>query len=433
MPPPDLAGMRRGWCPTVGRPMTTGDGLLVRLHPRHARLDLMQARAIAAAARACGNGLIDLTGRGNLQIRGVSAATHARLAERLAAAGADGDDDGAFCIVPPLAGIDPAECLDAPGLANAIDARLRRLARAGALSPKFAVVIDGGGRQPLDDVEADIRLVAIDSAHLAVAIAAAEGDLWIGSAPRASAPEAVASLAAALCAEGAARRFRQLSPEARRRIAGRAALAPVAARPARAPGQRIGAVPLGAGASAVGLGLPYGRMDAALLERLAGWSADAGGGELRLSPWRALFIPAVPDAAAPHLMAAAAAAGLIVDPFDPRRAITACPGAPACGRASVATHADAARLAAAAGRLLGEATVHVSGCAKGCARRAPADLTLVGEAGGYGIVLGGTAQDEPRGRLDIAAIAARLALLRDDTRPGGAAGERLAAAFAPSS
>jgi precorrin-3B synthase len=35
----------------------------------------------------------------------------------------------------------------------------------------------------------------------------------------------------------------------------------------------------------------------------------------------------------------------------------------------------------------------VSGCAKGCARTAPADLTLVGEGGRYGVVRDGTTRD----------------------------------------
>ncbi len=42
---------------------------------------------MADAARACGNGHIDLTGRANLQIRGLRAESHGALVELLAAAG----------------------------------------------------------------------------------------------------------------------------------------------------------------------------------------------------------------------------------------------------------------------------------------------------------------------------------------------------------
>ena len=78
-----VADLRRGWCPGVLRPMPTGDGLLVRLHPPGGALAPAQARAVAEAARACGNGLIDVTGRGNLQLRGVREETHAELVGRL--------------------------------------------------------------------------------------------------------------------------------------------------------------------------------------------------------------------------------------------------------------------------------------------------------------------------------------------------------------
>src|ERR1700681_3336099 len=120
----ELDDLRRGWCPTVYRPMETGDGLLVRVHPPSARLTPLQARAIATAARSCGNGLIDLSGRGNLQIRGIRPATHAELVKILSAAGLDDATTPQRCIVAPLAGRDPAELIDAARLADEIDAAL---------------------------------------------------------------------------------------------------------------------------------------------------------------------------------------------------------------------------------------------------------------------------------------------------------------------
>ena len=63
----------RGWCPGALRPMESGDGLLVRVRPRAGRLATGDVIAIAAAAERYGNGLIDLTRRANLQLRGLSA------------------------------------------------------------------------------------------------------------------------------------------------------------------------------------------------------------------------------------------------------------------------------------------------------------------------------------------------------------------------
>ena len=74
-----IAPRRKGWCPGALRPMETGDGLIARVRASGGRLTLDQAATIAAAARACGNGVLALSARANLQIRGVSEATLAEL------------------------------------------------------------------------------------------------------------------------------------------------------------------------------------------------------------------------------------------------------------------------------------------------------------------------------------------------------------------
>jgi len=67
--------------------METGDGWLVRLHPRGGRLSVDDLRRIADLARRHGSGLIDITARGNLQLRGVRPETHGPLVAELLATG----------------------------------------------------------------------------------------------------------------------------------------------------------------------------------------------------------------------------------------------------------------------------------------------------------------------------------------------------------
>jgi precorrin-3B synthase len=76
----------------------------------------------------------------------------------------------------------------------------------------------------------------------------------------------------------------------------------------------------------------------------------------------------------------------------------------------VAAPTDAARLAGAASHLIAAGlSLHVSGCAKGCAHPGPADLTLVGQENGcYGLVVGGTARDPAAVRLHLDEIMTRL-------------------------
>ena len=100
------------------------------------------------------------------------------------------------------------------------------------------------------------------------------------------------------------------------------------------------------------------------------------------------------------------AVDLITDPDDPLLRIEACPGAPACRSTRLDTRGDARRLAALSSRFGFEGTVHVSGCAKGCAKSAAADLVLVGAEGKYGIVRNGTAQDRPASSASFAELAA---------------------------
>ena len=125
--------MIRGWCPTVHAPMASGDGLLVRVKPFGGRISSPALHALAEAAASFGNGVIELTRRGNLQIRGVR--DPAAFARAMVAAGlADPDPDREarrnVIAVPPCDDTLVAE-------AEAI------LADLPGLPPKFHVVVQG--------------------------------------------------------------------------------------------------------------------------------------------------------------------------------------------------------------------------------------------------------------------------------------------------
>jgi len=146
----------KGWCPGALRPMRSGDGLVVRIRPHGGRLDAKQAAGIADLAGRYGNGLIDLTSRANLQIRGVGDHGYLPLMEGLAALGLlDPDQDTEArrnILVTPFwsAGDDTWQ----------LAAELER-GLAGAafdLPTKFGFAIDDGGERALADASADIRI-----------------------------------------------------------------------------------------------------------------------------------------------------------------------------------------------------------------------------------------------------------------------------------
>ena len=270
---------RRGWCPGVRRPMETGDGLLVRLHPFAGRLTADRARLIAEAAREFGNGHLDITARGNLQIRGVSDETYPgllALLEREGLAEPEGEGPNRLTIVSPLAGLDLDDRFDALALAQAIEDRAGHL---DGLPAKFFVAVDGGGLMPLDPIGADLHLVATREDYaIAFDSAASKGLHWIGATSPACAAEAVLPILAdfaemRLKGRTQARRLRDLEPVLVAELAASAELAPAIPPIERPAAPRAGSFQMRHG-HAVLLALPFGRCSTARLDQAAASGAS---------------------------------------------------------------------------------------------------------------------------------------------------------------
>ncbi|CCD85300.1 precorrin-3B synthase (CobG) [Bradyrhizobium sp. ORS 285] len=402
----------KGWCPGARRPMPSGDGLIVRVRPHGGALSVAALRELAAAARRFGNGEIDLTRRANLQIRGVSPETLAPLWDLMTSLGVLDDSAELEAIrnivINPLAGLDPAEISDMRPVAAALEAQLASDDALQALPAKFGFALDGGGRLPLTDLAADIRLVACGSAdgrHIAVGLTGPNGVEWLGSTTIAVAAAVAAKLARFVLQHSPTRRSATLPANASAIVAAELGLDASEAIASGAASPRLGLIPLAADTKAVGLGIPFGRIGSEILEQLTGLLASLDVSEVRLSPWRALYVAAKTGSAA-RLVADAARLGLIVDDADPLMRIDACSGVGCCTSTMLATREHARVLAAAMISTGFAGTLHVSGCAKGCARSASAEVVLVGEGGHYNIVCNGTVKSETFGVIDPADLAA---------------------------
>ncbi len=402
-----IAPRRKGWCPGALRPMETGDGLIARVRASGGRLSLDQAATIAAAARACGNGILALSARANLQIRGVSEATLADLHRRLAAVGlidADPDVERLRNIVAsPLSDIDQDAAFDLAPSVAALERRLAEDAGLRPLPPKFGYVIDARGRLPLADVDADIRFEGtFEADERAFAVYLSGDDPWavisaadeIGSA---AARLARAFLALAGSGADAPRRMRalvgRLGADAVFNEAGFDAVPYPRASACAHLAEALGAHAFGR-TIVVGVAAPFGEMDSTAFSALIGHAHRAGASGVRLAPWRTLFLTGVTPRGAASLVKEAAKLGFILDAGDRRLRVASCPGAPACLHGVHGLRDDALRWA----RLLpqGEGVIlHVSGCAKGCARPIPTAATLVATEAGYDLVLAGRAADDP--------------------------------------
>jgi precorrin-3B synthase len=404
---------RRGACPGLSAPMPTGDGLLVRLRPTRT-VSLVAFKKLCAAARRHGNGIVEITARGSIQVRGLSAASAPRFADAIMSLDIAAED-GVSVIVNPLAGLDPDELIDAEALAADLRRALGRTSFLGKLAPKVSVVIDGGGALSLDTLSADVRLRAelINGAiALRVSIGGEEANATpLGTTMPSDCTEVVLRLLEIIAQRGRNTRardvlaadgfepFREATSEllltsARPRASGDPEL------DSRLRGNdRKMAIGLFSSCDdlyARGIGLAFGHTEAATLERLADAAEAAGAHGVRIAPGRALFVTGLTRESVTAFTAAAERLGFIVRADDPRQHVIACAGAPICRSAHIAARAMAPRLAEIASPYLdGSFKIHVSGCAKGCARAAPAALTIVGTAAGCAFVANGSARDEP--------------------------------------
>jgi precorrin-3B synthase len=417
---------RRGACPGLSAPMPTGDGLLVRLTPL-GTMPLAAFAALATAAQKYGNGIVEVTARGNIQVRGLSAASTASFAAEIAALDIAAAD-GVPIVSSPLAGLDAQELVDADALAAELREALASAALAARLSPKVSVAIDGGGALDLDAIVADVRLDAVVSDGVALHVGVA------GDAATASELGLIRPNDAAAVVTGLVEVIAQSGRDVRARdiVASEgvapfaAALAPYICRslPRRresstgSPPSRgreggdavIGAHPLRDGAFACGVGLAFGHSEAASLQRLSDAAAAAGAIGIRAAPDRTLLIIGLQQRALPTFAAAAEALGFIVNAGDPRRRVVACAGAPICASAHIAARTLAPDIAAAvAAHYDNSFPIHVSGCSKGCAHPASTALTVVGTSTGCGLVANGCARDTPLMTVTIDELVAAVA------------------------
>ncbi len=356
----------KGWCPGALRPMLSGDGWLVRVRPFEGRLTGAQAVGLAELARGMGNGVIGLSNRANLQIRGVRDDAVDALTmglERLGLLDVDEDAEARRNIITApdwMAGDGTIEVATA----------LRRHLAAGTLPGlpgKFGFAVDIGARPVLRAAPADIRVEGVGDDLVVYADGASHG----APATRAGAAAMAVALAEWFIRTGGV-------ADGRGRMAAHLARAgadlPAAFRSVPIAGSAAPVARPGPAKAGFLLGFEFGQLGADTL-----WSIAAMG-PLRITPWRMILIEGLRDAPVHP--------DLITDPDDPRLRVVACPGAPSCRQGRQETRDIARALApfVPAGRLL-----HVAGCAKGCAHPGEADVTLVGQDAGFGMVHGGNA------------------------------------------
>ncbi|MEU1670708.1 cobalamin biosynthesis protein CobG [Streptomyces roseifaciens] len=466
-------------CPGTLRLHAADDGALARVRLPGGLLTVRQAEALAGAADELGDGHLDLTSRGNVQLRGLAAGCGGAVAGRLRLHGllpSDRHDRIRNVAASPLCGLDdrhpedrhlggpdgphqdsgsgPEAAAPEAGAATPdVQAWARELdgllcaddvpgvsADLTGLSGRFLFGLDDG-RGDIVALRPDVTLIASGAGHAGLFFGTAGPGLRISAAdaPRAAVVAAAGFLAALKAHGSTAWRVRELPPEQRPTAAGlaeRLAAAGIDCAPLPLPRLPLGDPPAPGlvtgpgGRCALSVTAPLGRLTGAQWRLVTRVAAEEGNQELRVTPWRGLVVPGLPAHKAPQLLAELADAGFVTSAGSAWHRAGACAGRPGCAKSLADVRADAARCLSG-GQPAGAATaatavtvtvptalpVYWSGCERRCGRPGGGRwVDVLATGDGYEVSLrGGGEPDGPVRRVAPGGLPEAVAAARAAT------------------
>ena len=324
-------------CPGLFYGTRAQDGFILRIRTPGGQLSVSQGRAIAQWLEDWDCESVQVTNRGNLQLRSLASAPNPQVFAQLQCLGLGARlpelDHLRNIMASPTAGIDVQERLDTRPWVRALDHYIQHSPHLAALPAKFSIGLDGGGsvaigtRSPLPWEyrynEIQLSLVTLEETHGELSpyfhLAFAAGKQLYDSGrliPVEQGVEAVAALsqayldylkqAAPLPQPGRRPRLKHLLadwgleqylqqvdgylpqplPEAFPLSRGKKFFAPTAV-----GGAHLGVHPQRQpGLAYVGVDLPLGQLTLAQLQGVLDIVAEFGQGPLRLTPWQSLII-----------------------------------------------------------------------------------------------------------------------------------------------
>jgi precorrin-3B synthase len=319
----------------VLRLISAADGSLARVRLPGGLVDATALRTLGAAARDLGDGRLELTSRGNVQLRALRPDDWQELGARLADAGlwpSISHELVRNIVASPLA--------DFADAVRELDAALCADARLAELSGRFLFGFDDGSND----------------------IAALNPDvLAVGRQP----VEAMLAAAHAFLDERAAQgssawRVDELA-DGRARVNERLGVRETRAVPPAPP------APAGPVDGGHVLLVALGRLSADQADWLA---ARVGSGVAKITPWRSVLLPTTD-------VSGAEAAGFGLDAGSRWYGVSACAGQPGCEKALADVQSEAARTA---GTWRG---VHFSGCGRRCGRPVGTVVDVIATGDGF--------------------------------------------------
>ncbi len=415
------------------------DSFMLRIRVPACEITAAQCHGLAQLATNLGNGFVDLTTRGNFQIREFKPRSIVQVLTRiqelgLASRGA-GCDNVRNVTASPNSGFDPAELIDVRPFAKGIHHYILNHRDLYGLPRKFNIAFDNGGSLSAAVDTNDIgffatRVTAASLSNLKSPLSASE--LSALSSPRSTPPaagvyfrihlggitghgdfardtglliqpaEAVAVSAAMLrvFAENGDRTNRKKArlkyllekwgvdkflAETQKKLAFPLVRLPLAACEPRRPVIKHGwlgpARQSQRGLNSLGIGVPVGRLSSKQLHTLADLATHFGTGELRLTVWQSVIIPHVADAFVETVKRSVVRLGCFYEASLAAGGIIACTGRRGCKFAAADTKAQGLSLLQHLGQhttLTSPVNIHFTGCPNSCAQHYCGDLGFVG-------------------------------------------------------
>lgn len=318
------------------------------------RVSAGQLDVLRIAAAELGDGRLELTSRGNVQIRALRPDGPPELSDRLFAAGllpSIAHERVRNILASPLSGLDQESRYDVLPVATALDRALCARPALADLPGRFLFALDDG-RGDLADVQADVAVRALDERTAVLSLGGRGVRVEWTDVPELMLAAAEAFLAVRdqewrIAEVGADRILKRLGLRADEVL-------------------ETGTTRVTAGVhgSALVVTVPLG----SLTQDQAAVLAQDG---VRITPWRSVVVPL--EATGLEEV------GLVTKPGSVWEGVTACAGQPGCAKALADVRADATRLDV----VRGGRRVHWSGCERRCGKPAGEFVDVLAVGNGY--------------------------------------------------
>jgi precorrin-3B synthase len=306
-------------CPGALQVHQAADGALARVRLPGGMITATQLATLAGLSSEFGSGTLELTARGNVQLRGI--VDVASVAEGIATAGllpSATHERVRNIVASPLSGRVGGRA-DVRGWVGELDAAIRAEPALAELGGRFWFGLDDG-RGDVSGLGADVGVHVFDDGCV-LTLAGRDTEVRVGDVT----PTLISVALRFLEIREKAWRINELGD-----LPG-TPFPPVTKGP-------VGWIPQDDGRVALGAAVPLGVLSARVAEYLAAVEAP-----LVVTPWRSILVCDLDDGVADTALRVLAPLGLVFDENSPWLNVSACTGSPGCAHSAADVRADAAR------------------------------------------------------------------------------------------